>query len=436
MKSGQKILPDWLEKLQGNSWQIELLIAGGIVITLYQIPDYFKRMFILSYETTYLNDYILISLFLAYLLTRILLIGFIVNLALRALWVALIGIYSSFPKGINPEGEQVYHLLSEKEKKSLNIKRRLDNIDAACNLSYSIAILLAMISVSTTILLVIFDEIIDAIPVYTFLDRAIGKYFLAVFSFFIVTGAFERLTFRVFKKRHRIIQGIFSFFSYISLSFLYKKEWLTLITNIKPWKILSIFFVYFIIGLLVSINQIGSYLKLEGFFNYNILDDRDYLDIPLAYDLKFNNYYESIPEEKSFAFQACISREVLKDKYEWIFINYWKEMDESLEYHLEKYAVSLTDDDFEEFEDRLRSDSLYKEALNEIFIIEIDGKRIEPLVWYEHQLTKTGEYGFKTYFATDSLTSGHHNMIIKMKDFNWKRELTEFQWVRIPFIKE
>ncbi|MEO0338282.1 MAG: hypothetical protein AAF242_03620, partial [Bacteroidota bacterium] len=97
----QQQRPDWLQKQHDNSWQIEFLIAGGIVITLYQLPDYFRRYFIMTYETMILNDFILLLLFSVYLFSRILLIGFVVNLILRAIWIAFVGVYASFPNGIN-----------------------------------------------------------------------------------------------------------------------------------------------------------------------------------------------------------------------------------------------------------------------------------------------------------------------------------------------
>ena len=129
--------PDWLEKLQSNSWQIEMLIAGGVVYTLYQLPSYFKKYFIINYESVGLTDTLVVSFFFAYTLTRLLLIGFTINLSLRAVWVAYIGIYASFPDGINenhPKDSAWYKL---KKAKQASVRNILDRLEMACNITYS-----------------------------------------------------------------------------------------------------------------------------------------------------------------------------------------------------------------------------------------------------------------------------------------------------------
>lgn len=137
-----KKLPDWLEQLQANSWQIELLIAGGVVITLYQLPDYFRRYFILTYETVGLTDFVVLFLLSVYLLTRILLIGFIANLILRSIWVAYIGIYSSFPEGINANPQNFRNWYLRQKAIEPPVRDKLERLDKACNIAFSLAILL------------------------------------------------------------------------------------------------------------------------------------------------------------------------------------------------------------------------------------------------------------------------------------------------------
>ncbi|MFZ9700606.1 MAG: hypothetical protein ACO3AF_05935, partial [Flavobacteriales bacterium] len=34
-------VPEWLQKLQENSWELELLISGGAIFSLFQLTDVF-----------------------------------------------------------------------------------------------------------------------------------------------------------------------------------------------------------------------------------------------------------------------------------------------------------------------------------------------------------------------------------------------------------
>ena len=94
-------------------------------------------------------------------------------------------------------------------------------------------------------------------------------------------------------------------------------------------------------GLLLSINQIGDYLKSNGFFHYDILEQRDFLDVPTAYRVNYNYYYNRIPEKKSFTLKGCIEQDVVKDRYTWVFISYWKSMDRTLSRYLSSQGVPL-----------------------------------------------------------------------------------------------
>jgi hypothetical protein len=440
-----KKLPDWLEQLQANSWQIELLIAGGVVITLYQLPDYFRRYFILTYETVGLTDFVVLFLLSVYLLTRILLIGFIANLILRSIWVAYIGIYSSYPEGISamPQNFKSWYLRQKAMEPST--RQKLERLDRACNIAFSLAILLCLISLSVIILMLILFLVISWIPFYSFLDTAWFKYSFISVCILLVLGVFERFSFWLFRKRPGVqswATRFFRFFDYVTLTFLYKGAWLTLVSNIKAWKIQALIIVYFLAGLLLSINQIGDYLKSNGFFHYDILEQRDFLDVPTAYRANYNYYYNRIPEKKSFTLKGCIEQDVIKDRYTWVFISYWKVMDRGLKRHLSDSAVPLNYQEMRQlagenaWEQRLLADSLYKKALAEYMVLQIDGEPIANVQWYDTQLEKTAEKGFIAYLDTEALSAGNHILEVRLNDYNWRGEPFVNNWLNIPFWKE
>ena len=429
----------WLEKLQGNSWQVELLISGGIVYTLYQLPSFFERRFIFTYETTIFNDTILLSLISLYLMTRILLIGFSVNLVLRAIWVAYIGIHATFPKGINRYDSKRGDWINERYPDKQDSKTRLEQFESACNLSYSAAILLCLMSISIIILMFIFFEALRRLPYNPVLDSVAFKYITAAFCVLLVIGGLDSLFYRLAGNRPRLQkwgQRIFKFWDGLTFAFLYKKEWLILITNIKAWKVRSFLAIYFALGLFVSINQIGDYLNLDGLFHIDPLEQRDYLKTPLLYKANFNNYYNKLPDKKNFTLAGCISEDIVQGRYMWVFVSYWKNMDDAMKYFFDKNGAVTDWSDIETFEDRVLSDSLQRKALREMILLEIDDQRIEGLEWYHHQLFKTAERGFITYIDTDALGIGPHHIQIQIQDVNWKNKLFVRTLFRVPFWKE
>jgi hypothetical protein len=97
--------PGWLQSLQENSWELELLISGGAVFTLIQLPDYFSRWLITIRIQTSLPGFS-IYLILGMLGIKILTNGFVLHLILRAYWLAMVCLNFVFPAGISSQNAQ------------------------------------------------------------------------------------------------------------------------------------------------------------------------------------------------------------------------------------------------------------------------------------------------------------------------------------------
>ncbi|MEL6124089.1 MAG: hypothetical protein AAFR14_10235, partial [Bacteroidota bacterium] len=103
--------PAWLETIEQNSWQIEVLISGGLLYTLFSLPENINEHLLKTIITSELNDAHFIFFMSAFLVSKALLIGFGVNLFLRAIWLAYIGVHFSFPTDIedsSPEFTEFY----------------------------------------------------------------------------------------------------------------------------------------------------------------------------------------------------------------------------------------------------------------------------------------------------------------------------------------
>lgn len=95
-------IPGWLKNLQENSWEVELLISGGAVFSLFQIPDVFIQW---MRSLRILLDFpgFAILVVTGTLGIKILTNGFILHLILRAWWLAMVCLNYIFPQGIRSE---------------------------------------------------------------------------------------------------------------------------------------------------------------------------------------------------------------------------------------------------------------------------------------------------------------------------------------------
>lgn len=100
MEQPKNPVPQWLQNLQDNSWEIELLISGGAVFTLLQFPDLFLN-FMRTVKITSDLPGTALSMIMGMACIKILTNGFILHLLLRAFWLAMVCINYIYPQGID-----------------------------------------------------------------------------------------------------------------------------------------------------------------------------------------------------------------------------------------------------------------------------------------------------------------------------------------------
>ncbi len=96
MKDQEKnLLQSWLDKLQQESWQLELLISGFAIFGLFSLKNYIMGEMITYYANTHQDLSLLIGyqvLVVIYLETQIFIINLLVHILIRGLWIGAIGL--------------------------------------------------------------------------------------------------------------------------------------------------------------------------------------------------------------------------------------------------------------------------------------------------------------------------------------------------------
>ncbi|MFD2585555.1 hypothetical protein ACFSQJ_01360 [Croceitalea marina] len=433
MKNNQKA------EYRSISWQLETIIAGGLFYTLFISTDFFKNFYIQKQAILNLNHYETLIFFGLYILTRTLLIGFGANLVLRTFWVAYMAIYNWYPNGVNYDKINP----SDSRKKRLELRyhreNRLETLEKWASLSFSFAILFAMVVISTIVVCLLIDAfLLEVLELDDLVYNITYNYVLAAVILLSQLGILAQFSFKTGKKVvDKVLTALNTFYYYISGSFLYQRELLILRSNSKQWILLSFGVFYIVMATLISINQLGAFFY-GGTFTVKSFDDRETYEQPSVYMIR-NNYYEDHLKENEVFYRGGIQSEVIDENYLKLFIVHWFWFDDF------KDSV-LTDLDFKKEIPIFKNDSIrsaffdgqrnkYQQALNTLFTVELNTKKLDSVRWDRYKHPKTDEEGYVTFIKVDTLKQGRNIMHVRRR-YGKKDSQVSQNWMSFPFWKE
>ncbi len=395
------------------SWQLEFLIAGGIIFSLYTSTDYFKHLFLLKYPISDFNYIQVLLFFGTYVLTRVLLIGFGVNLILRTVWLAYSAISYWYPDGVNYDHLNINFYQKKKHQNGLTASDRLATLDKWTNVSFAVTIVFTFIVFSSFITLMLIQFILaEVFGAYDLINNAVFNYFIAIFVLLLQLGVFDFLI----RKRHRrgvffkIGEWLYQVYYYATGLFLFRRELLVIRTNGKRWLYLTFGSLYLLAGLFISINQIGEFYP-AGTFNINVFDDRLTFSEDLNYIIDYHTYEDQLGENEVF-YNGGIQSQYVTDEYLKVFVVHWRNYDWYLRHVQDSIQYPVVYDPPRQ--DSLRiaynNNRIAKDqiALNQLIALELDEELITDLKWERYQHYKTKEEGYITYIPITDLASGRH----------------------------
>lgn len=408
-KEPKSELPQWIQEQQRQSWQIEILIASGLIFFLTKIPQYLGGRFTTYTQAADFGPESIILLIGGLYFSRVLLIGFIVNLVLRALWLAYLGINFVYPHDINYERLGYSDYFQKRMEEQTDAAARIIRLEHFSSLSYSMTLMLTIMAFGIFALLSVVFYLLKFVAYSLYDSQEFGIFFL-VLLFLSSLGILDFLFFKLLKRYPKVSKWyypIYRFYSLVSLSFLFKREWLVLISNGKRWIIYTLFLSFFVIAFFLTADDVNRYVGDFNKFTLNLYEDRDYLTIPTYNTIKRQRYDNLLLENDKIQIW-CLSADVFREKSEWAFVVYDKRMDSALQTVFEDY--DFQEGPFETREELFANDDKFSAALSKYFQIKVDSNIIEETKWFYHRHPVTKEIGFKTYFRTDSISVGNHFM--------------------------
>jgi hypothetical protein len=392
MEEKKSNVPEWLKNLQENSWEVELLISGGAIFSLFQVSNiYLEFMESLKITSHFAGTGVFIIL--GMLGIKILTTGFFFHLFLRAIWLGMVCINYVFPKGISEKKKNYARPYSSKFSPNDNLYYEIQRVDRASGLVmfFSILSLLVILGVLLSVIILV------TIPVGIF-DIALPSGILLLWLAYL----FDLLFFGVLRKIPIIsylTYPIFWVLDFFSLRKLYEKPLRLMSSNLKRK--------YAVVGF-------SSMLLLSSFFTYssvyqlmhwpNLLDPRDNRWNLTAEDnwMSYRFYMDELERHEKKASGPVIQSELIKDEFLKVFIPYNKSFDD---FDLDdgEYIVSL-------------------------FRLSIDDVVLDEVSWYSYRAPENDQLGMRTLIDISDLQKGHY----RLRVFDTNKRFEEV----IPFWKE
>ena len=423
-----------LQKLQEESWQLELLISGFAIFGLFTL---YPEIQILSKEAKNLgNDFAAITYVIIGVSCLILLFNLLLHVILRGLWIGALGLrYVS--------GDIDYDELKYSPKFTNYLKKKIGSFDKYiatlenyCSVIFAISFLLIfyVLALAFTIATIglTAENIIENDNLPEWVSKGIG----IPIVIFIVIGML--LTFIDFitqgwlKKKQwisKIYFPIYWVFSFITLSFLYRPLVYNFLDN-KFGKRISFVLVplYFVILLATSIEYKKS----------NYIDTSNNSN---SYYASKKNYEDMLSEKGDFIEIAAIPSKVINTNYLKVFITY----DDAIENRIFKRNKSLkptkdqrglySDISFSlpelSFKKRDSLKRVYIKEFNKIYYTTIDSITYDSDFILGENGT-TNEFGFETYIDIQNLSKGKHLLKLQRDQYN-KTDTTIITFSTIPF---
>lgn len=415
-KEKEAHLKEWFQNLQRESWQLELVVSAIAIFLLINAESYFGKMVVVwNNEFDFFNFseglfFQLLNIVHDFVFIGI--VNLIIHLFLRGLWIGIIGLKSVYTS-IDYERLNYSAFFTEKLSHQFkNLDNLILNLDKWCSLIFSFTFLIGFLLFSLLSFLFFLGG-------FNFIYEQLGlqSNFIKIFASIYLLGgglyAFDFITFGFIKRSEKLSKWyypIYKFFGWITLSFLYREVYYTLISNVKK-KYLALLVIVYLFGF-------TSLASMQ--FNQNSYVTKK----KLSYTLQSNVYdNERIAGERIK--NICIPSKMINSAYLPLFIRY-KSVDK---YALQKLcAVKPFSEDGRELSENERlfvQENPYdakqaekvKEVLTcfqELWTVYINDEKIEEdMFFFEHPNQK--EIGIQMMIPMKSLPSGKNVLKIIRK---------------------
>ncbi len=399
-KNAEKMAEDltWLEHLQKNSWEPEVIISGIVLAFIFAFPHQlynFSVALIQDYGINFIGGWIVL-LYLSFII-NIFKIFFISHLCLRFAWAGVLGLSYAFPHGVINE-----NLFSFSKKldyaKPLSLVLWLEKV---CSTAFGIPLILSLSLLPITLYLAFL------LFIYRFFDLDFFTIYLlfliSLIGFGVSTFIFKKNTFQ--KKLAKTLQG--------TLQAIYS-------SNVGKWKM-----TLYLSAIIISTTP------------FVIADTKDFYlyfqEINLGEEeIKWANkswFFANHQIPNSRFARILLPKDVINTSQMNLYLAYYGE-DEN---YLRQFKT-----DFRKTIDTLHWKK--PQAIPDLYRFYLNDSLIELTSWTAHTLPQTNQKVYETMLDLRHLKTGHHQLrveklLLRTPFFDRTEPKLRKKWAVISFYK-
>lgn len=408
--SGQPVDdPASSEGIFNKTWEIELLISGGVVFALLQLPSVLERGF-LRLEAGLTGWWTEASFFAFVYLNGILytLIGsFLLHLASRAYWIGLIGLDKVYPEGVRWEKLKSGGPITQRLQRELvsPLRPLIVRIDLFCSAIFSFAFLVVLACLISILMIGLYVLIALGISWLPGGQKSPEIFLLIVCGVSLVlvlAGLLDKLLAGRLKpggRMERALAAGLRSYHYFQLGPLFSPILLVLLTNMRRRSFVALAGLPFLMVLFF----ISSHAAQRNRFWYSDSPAPNREILPLYYQ-------DQWPEEGTSRLTPSIQSDVIEGPYLKLFIPYLPQR------HDEVFAERCPDP-------RAKLDCAAR-----VHRVTVDGRPVPGLTFHFSSLPKRGTPVFLAYIPTAGFAHGSHVLRIeplplrKKKILRWRKD--------------
>ncbi len=430
--------PKWLEVLETESWQPELLISGLAIVASIQFSSYIEDLleyllFNFDHTSATFGSVLIIYLDIAsYAIT----LNFSIHFVIRVFWIGVLGLMSVYPEGIRfekyPYGGE--HFIAKLKEKLSDLRSFSLQLDRTCSIIFSLSSLIVLSLVSTTILVgTVFGLIVFLkwlLPEYyisSYIQMSFYGMAVLISFFVIVTSVFNYTKLKHTKFAQKVHFPFYWFFS-------------TLFFNIlnRPFHYLSLTFatntrmgwVGFFTGIYMIV--LTGFFLLRTVSNEVGFETRNYYATETNAFALSTQHYDNLRSEEEYIRMPSLSSDVIGGSYVKVFIPYRKRLDEKLEEICSNASLEGRKDSVSTsvFEQNRLSTFRHLQCFHSLYSMKLNDKSLQSIEWQFYEHPNKGEKGIIHYLFTDSLPNGKNLLYIEQLPLEEGKESKQWE---IPF---
>lgn len=381
---------------------------------------YFKVNF--SVSANDINNFVGLMKVAVYWLTG----GLIAHLITRGIWVGMVGLSFTFPKGIALDELK----LDDKYRKYLSripsTEKIILNLEGFSSSLFSISFMMFMMMIGAYFYLLVtiivpivtviyffqdvFNDDVFGVIITSYILLVVGIAFLG-FIDFITMGFFKR-----FRLVGKIYWPIYRVVSALSLARFYRPIYYILLSNIKGWKIAILLIVFVVLSFRWVLGISQTTYPSEGLSQISLWSDRQ------GVSSFTGNYDDQTDDIKSIV--ASIQSDIVRGNTVRLFIVLHAKREDSV-----KAYCNL--DSLVQIEGLGRGEAQLQ-CLKTFYFVAIDDSVFADLPFKFHYKSKTQQRGLLTYIDVSYLEAGLHSLTIDRPEGMYRNG----RIANIPFYRE